>query len=413
MSPPMATRGVFSFAFAFAAFAHGLHAEGFRSPTLGAQGLGASGARFASIDDASSIAHNPANLVELKDWEFSAEPTFVHHEATFTGDGVSAHTVDPWKLLPHVFVGGPINERVSAGIGITVPYGLSVKWDDNGAFRYTAPHYVDLRTFNFNPTLAFKISETLQFGVGIDVMWSDLSLRQFYPWSAVVGAAVPDGELRADGSGVGYGGNAALTWKPTDRQRLAVTFRSQMDVSYDGDFKASSNPLAGGATTSADFSTKIKYPTIIGAGYAFKLTDTVRVEANAEWVQFSRFDELRLETPASLPGVNKVIPQQWRDTFTLGIGGDWRFAENWVGRLSYQHFQSPVPAYTFSPTIPDAAQNVVTVGAGYRRGRHRFDVAYGRVFYSDRNIASNQNPAYVGHYEIAAHLVSVGYGLSF
>ena len=40
--------------------------------------------------------------------------------------------------------------------------------------------------------------------------------------------------------------------------------------------------MSGGATTRVDFATKIKYPTVVGVGYGFKLTDTVRVEANAE-----------------------------------------------------------------------------------------------------------------------------------
>ena len=406
-------RRFLSLAVTAAALTPMVHADGFRSPTLGSQGLGASGARFAYIDDASSIAHNPANLVELKEWEASAEPTIVHHRVEYESGGARAHTIDPWKILPHLFVGGPVNDRVSAGLGVTVPYGLSVKWNDDGAFRYTAPHYVDLKTFNFNPTLAFRICDTVQFGVGVDVMWSQVDLRQFYPWAAVVMAPVPDGELRAQGTGVGYSGNAALTWKPTDRQRAAVTFRAPMDVGYNGDFTASNNPLADGTTTRADFATKIRFPAIIGVGYGFQVTDTVRVEANAEWLQFSRFEELRLETPASLPGVDKVVPQKWRDTFTFGVGGDWRFAEGWVARLSYQHFQTPVPDRTFSPTIPDASQNVVTIGVGYRFGRHRLDAAYARVFYDDRNISANQNPAYNGKYEIAAHLISLGYGFSF
>lgn len=411
--PPIARRTALPLALVALALSPDTHAEGFRSPTLGSKGLGSSGARFASVDDVSSIAHNPANLVELREWEASAEPTLVHHEARFSGPAGSAHTEDPWKLLPHLFVGGPLNDRVSAGLGVTVPYGLSVKWDDNGAFRYTAPHYVDLTTFNFNPTVAFRLGDTLQFGAGADVMYSDLDLRQFYPWGMVVSAPVPDGELRAKGSGVGYGGNLAMTWKPTARQRFAVTYRSQMDVSYNGDFSASSNPLAGGATTRADLATKIRYPNILGVGYAFQATPELRVEVNAEWVQFSRFTELDLVTPASLPGVNPVTPQRWRDTFTLGVGGEYRVTENWAVRLSYQHFQSPVPDHTFSPTIPDANQNVATFGVGYRRGRHRLDMAYARVFYADRNISGNQNPAYNGRYEVAAHLISVGYGFSF
>jgi long-chain fatty acid transport protein len=388
-------------------------AEGFRSPTLGSQGLGFSGVRSVFTDDASSIAHNPANLVELTEWEASAEPTLVYHTARFESSDGTARTKDPWKLLPHVFVGGPISDRVSGGLGITVPYGLSVKWEDDGFFRYTAPHLVDLKTFNFNPTLAFRLSEHLQLGVGVDVMWSELDLRQYYPWAQVVGQPVPDGELRARGDGVGYSGNLAATWKPSDRHRFTGTFRAPMDVSYDGDFKASNNPLAGFATTTVDFATKIRFPTVIGVGYGFQLTDAVRLGVSGEWVQFSRFEELRLETPLSLPGVNSVVPQRWRDTFTVGVGGDWQFADGWTARLSYQYFQTPVPDETFSPTIPDANQNTITVGVGYRRGRHRLDAAYARVIYDDRNITSNQNPSYIGRYEISVDLISLAYGFRF
>ncbi len=106
-------------------------------------------------------------------------------------------------------------------------------------------------------------------------------------------------------------------------------------------------------------------------------------------------------------------PRDWWYTFNLGAGGEWAFSEGWRARLSYQHYQSPVPERTFSPTITDATQKVVTVGLGYRSGRHRLDLAYSRVFYDDRRIAVNQNPAYLGEYEIAVHLISVGYGFSF
>jgi long-subunit fatty acid transport protein len=59
-------------------------ADGFRSPTIGTQGLGISGGRMVFIDDASAVAHNPANLVELKRWEAAVEPTVVYHSVEFT-----------------------------------------------------------------------------------------------------------------------------------------------------------------------------------------------------------------------------------------------------------------------------------------------------------------------------------------
>jgi long-chain fatty acid transport protein len=144
------------------------------------------------------------------------------------------------------------------------------------------------------------------------------------------------------------------------------------------------------------------------------LGDKVRVEANAEWLQFSNFQRLDLDAGNNtilLPGAS--IPQHWRDTFTAGLGADWQFASSWIARLSYQYYQSPVPDETYSPTIPDADQNVVTVGLAFRRGRHSFECAYGAVFYEDRTIRGSMNPAYDGDYEVQVHLMSASYRLSF
>ena len=221
---------------AFAACASlSLRAEGFRSPTTGTQGLGTSGARFAFIDDASAAWHNPANLTLLPAWEASFEPTFIHHEASYSGAGGRGETQDPWKFLPALFVGGPVNDRIAAGLGITVPYGLAVKWDwdQAGSMKYQAPHFVDLKTFNVNPNLAFRLGEKLSLAVGADIMWSELQLRQAYSWAnRFSDPSLVDGELRARGDGVGLSGNAGLSVDLWEGHRAAFTARFPMKTEF-------------------------------------------------------------------------------------------------------------------------------------------------------------------------------------
>ena len=72
-----------------------------------------------------------------------------------------------------------------------------------------------------------------------------------------------------------------------------------------------------------------------------------------------------------------------------------------------------MPDSTFSPTIPDADQNVFTIGLGYALGHHSFEAAYGLDFYGDRNIRNDQNPAFNGDYKIHVHLISFSYRYSF
>jgi long-chain fatty acid transport protein len=404
-------------------------AEGFRNPPPGTFDLGRAGGRIAQVDDSSAVQQNPANLVDLSAAQLQFTPSLVYISAEFTSPtGQTATSTDPWKVLPNGYGSMPLlNGKMALGVGVTVPYGLGNDWDQNssafarptGVWRYTAPYASDLETINVNPAASIKIGDHLQFGAGLDVMWSELTLKQFYPWFLFPGStlAAPDGNAEAKGSGIGVGGNAGLTWKITDRLRFAATYRSPITIHYSGDFTIDNiTPTAAalGATPRSDFSTSIGFPTIVAAGFGVQVTDTLRLETDFEWVQFSRFNSLNLSVGNNaflLPSTS--IPQNWKDTFTAGIGGDWRFARNWVLRAGYQFYQSPVPDSTFSPTIPDADQNVITVGLGYSYNHHSFELAYGADFYATRQINTDLNPAFNGRYEITVHLFSLAYRYTF
>jgi long-chain fatty acid transport protein len=415
----VAPRRVACAALILAGTAAGVRGEGFRSPTTGATGLGNTGGRIAFIDDASAVFHNPANLVELPSWQASLQPTLVHHQVQYESPGgATQSTSDPWKILPHFFAGGPIDDdgRYALGVGLSVPFGLSIDWDPapTDPLRYAAPRYVQLKTFNFNPSAAVRLGEKVSLGVGFDLMWSELTLSQFYPWSFVAGVpGLPDGDLRGQGTGMGYGGNAGVTWQIAPRHRLAATIRTPMDVDYEGDFRVTGAPTTPDGNIVLPFGSEIRFPTMAALGYGFQLSECVQLEADVEWLQFSRFETLPLEVPGTLPGIPGEIRQDWNDTFTAGLAATWKFAEGWRLRGSYQYFQTPVPEETYSPSIPDANQHALAVGIGYRQGRHSFDFAYSRVFYETRDITVNQNPAFLGRYEIDVHLFSAGYGLSF
>ncbi len=404
-----------------------IQAEGFRNPPPGAFNLGRAGGRIAQVDDSSAVTQNPGNLVDLATPEAQLSPTFIYYNATFTSPLVGeAETSRPWKILPNFFAAYPLKDiPVAFGLGVTVPYGLSVEWDRTGAFanplglRYQVPYYTELKTMNVNPTVAVKITDWLQAGAGFDAMWSQLIFRQYYPWAIFPGASPLslDGTAEADGDGFGYGGNLGITVKPFKGHRLAVTYRSPMTVNYDGDFSIDNIPpsaRAFGATAESHFSSQITFPTIVAVGYGIELTDTLRIEADFEWIQFSKFQSLDLNLGNNAFLVpNSSIPQDWKNTFTAGIAADWRFHPNWTVRGGYQFYQSPVPDHTMSTTIPDANQNVLTLGLAYTKGHSEIQLAYGYDFYATRNISNNQNPALNGQYQVSLQMISCAYTYRF
>jgi long-subunit fatty acid transport protein len=64
-------------------------------------------------------------------------------------------------------------------------------------------------------------------------------------------------------------------------------------------------------------------------------------------------------------------------------------------------------------TVPDANQNVITLGLGWKSRHHSLEAAYGLDFYDERQISNNQNPAFNGKYTFNVHLFSLAYSYSF
>jgi len=419
MQSKVGTRGVYlTFLCLFVVnVTHSTHGEGFRNPPPDSFSLGRAGGRITHIESAAAVQQNPANLVNLTNLQVELTPSVVRIHAEYESPlGQAAETTHPWKVLPNAYVALPmLDSKVVAGLGITAPYGISSEWKQEGAFadpmglRYQTPWFTELETVNINPSLAMRIGESVSVGAGLDVMWSQLSFKQFYPW-APWGGTGTEGNIYAEGDGVGLGGNIGLTWQVAEGHRVSITYRSPISIDYDGGFTINNIPLAAadaGVTPRSDFSSKIKFPTIIAVGYGIDVSDTVRLEVAGEWVQFSNFKSLRIDAANNnmlLP--TTTYPQNWDDTFTVGIGGDWKFAEDWVLRFGYQYYQSPVPDSTLSPTIPDADQNVFTIGLGYSSGHHSVEVAYGLDFYEKRTVPS-------GTYDIDVHLMSAAYRYSF
>ncbi|MCK4564315.1 MAG: outer membrane protein transport protein [Verrucomicrobia bacterium] len=380
-------------------------ADGYRNPPPTAEGIGKSGANMVFVDDASAISYNPANLGMQTNRSLVVAATFARTETTYSPfPGVSVESDGDWNVLPNLYYSQPIGEKGwVAGIGINTPYGQGVSWNASDfapgvALGDTVPYEASVLFLNINPTIAFPVHESVYIGVGLDVVYSKLELKALngvalnpLPPPPVI--IVPS---EGDGDGWGIGGNIGVTWLPTSRQRVAVTYRSRVDIDYKGDFEV-------GGAGAGDFETTIKYPNIIGLGYGIQLTDDIQLETQVEWLQWSVNDTQTLVTgPASSPIVNN-----WDDTFTLGFGGSWAVTDSLVARAGYAFIPSPIPDATVTHLLADEDRHALSLGVGYAFGSHLVDLAYTFSIYDDRDSTPS------GAYEVDSNLIGMTYSLSF
>jgi long-chain fatty acid transport protein len=400
--------------------------DGFRNPPESASALGRIGGRYVFAEDASAATLNPANLAEMDDITIMGSATFGYAKRTYDSqpglygpDSVHEESEDPWACLPSVFAVWPIeNSRWVAGLGITVPFGRFTNWDRDVIFGSFSPYYAEQWVINVNPSLATHLSDNVLVGVGVSLYQSDLLFKQLVPWSQLTGdASTPDGSARFEGDGVAFGANAAVTWKINDRHALALTYRSPFDVEYSGEFDVTDVPAvatAMGVTASSDFETEISYPTCVALGYGIRLTDTVRVEFDVEWIEHSRNQELVLDLDNNNVLLSSTsIAQDWNDNWTYGVGVDWQFTERWVARAGYIYLETPTTTTTTLPVASEEDQSVVSLGLGYQNGGHSFDVAYAIGVFDGLTVSDNVVPAVNGEYDFESHLLSLAYSYTF
>jgi len=156
-------------------------ANGFRNPPSGAAALGRVGGRIAQLDDVSSLVINPANVADLEGTSVQASYMVVHSDAEFSSpDGRSADTRDKDKHIPSLFGATRIDgdHPLVVGVAVSSPWGQSTVWPKDATFLGTVPHFAELITVRFSPTVATRFGERLRVGAAVDLIHSELDLRQ-------------------------------------------------------------------------------------------------------------------------------------------------------------------------------------------------------------------------------------------
>ncbi len=378
-------------------------ADGYRNPPPTAAGIGKSGAHRVFADDASAISYNPANLALQTNASLVVGTAIARTETHYSPPiGGNAESDGDWNYLPSVYFSAPVGDGgLAFGLGITTPYGQGIEWDAASLYNPFAPislYQAEIMMLDFSPTVAFRLGDRISVGAGLDIYYSELEFDGLV--ATVPPPGPPSGNAKAEGDDIAFGGNAALTWQMTDRQRAIFTYRSETELDYEGDLTVT----PGAPLVSSTFGLKVKYPTILATGYGIELTDNVRIEANLEWLNWSvnKTQTADLGANGSLS-----IPQNWDDTFTVGVGGSWRCCKNWTLRAGYAFIESPIPDATITPLLPDADRHALSVGLGYALGRHAVDAAYTYSIYDDRTGTPS------GDYDIDSDLLGLTYSLSF
>ena len=337
-------------------------ASGYRIPEQSLDSTAKAGANIASADSVDAAYYNPAAMSRLPDtWQVEATATYLHLTAKdyedYRSPAYSGESEQENFLLPTFFVVSPDYNNVRFGFSVTAPYGLAQRWSD--PYPRTFAEKFSLKVFDINPTVSYKFNDMISIAGGVRLLYNEATVM-----SNGTGIGQPVGRyVKGDTTEWGY--NLALDVKPTEDLTFAVTYRSNVELDFEGDVLLTYMGMpvvdTGGEVT-------VQAPAVLAFSAAYTY-DKWKFDLTVDQTYWSEYEELDFNydvpLPPSLAFFDRPIPKNWDDTFAvrLGIEYKWNPKLTLMGGIAWD--ENPIPEESLGFELADSDAWLYSVGARY------------------------------------------------
>ncbi|MEQ6277338.1 long-chain fatty acid transporter FadL [Kluyvera huaxiensis] len=360
---------------------------GFQLNEFSSSGLGrAYSGEGAIADDAGNASRNPALITMFDRPEFSIGAVFIDPDVNITGKSpatgksTDADNIAPTAWVPNVHFVMPINEQFGWGASITSNYGLATEFNNS----YAAGMYggkTDLQTANLNLSGAYRLSSNWSFGLGFDAVYAKAKIERYagdtslslsrLPGSGVTGPDTQIAHLKGDEWG--YGWNAGILYELDKNNRWGLTYRSEVKIDFDGDYKSNISSRYNGRLPA-----EVPYGTdgrTIGGSLTLNLPEMWEIsgynKVDPQWAihysiaytSWSQFQELKATGSNGQELFYK--DESFKDAYRIALGTTYYYDKNWTFRTGIAFDDSPVPANHRSISIPDQDRFWLSAGTTY------------------------------------------------
>lgn len=380
----------------------GAQAAGFALIEQNASGLGNAYAGQAAVaEDASTVFFNPAGMSQIEGREFVMAAHYIRPSAQFSGSASpplsAADGGDAGKpaFVPNAYFVMDATPTVKFGLGLNGPFGLATEYDRPWA-GMTQALLSDVKTYNLNPSVSWKVNDQVSLGFGVDWQKIKAELSSFSPPATVV-------TMKGDDNSWGW--NAGALFNVGADTRVGVAYRSKVEHTLSGTLSPMGFPIKADITL----------PDTASVSLFNRLNPTWDVLADVTWTGWSSFDELRVVHAVSGATLS-LVDESWEDTLRFSVGANYHSTPDMTWRFGVAYDQTPVPDATHrTPRIPDEDRTWLAVGGQYKLSKHgAVDFGYAHLFVKDSDIAHAENGLTVtGTYDNAVDILSVQYTRSF
>ncbi len=441
-------------------------AQGFGLNEIGSCAVGRGYAvTGAPCQDASTIYWNPAYAAALSGNSLVVGGASIAVTGAFRRDSsLGRYPGDvPTSYAPHLFFTHRQNDRLSWGLGVYVPYGLTSQWHDDFPGRFLALK-ASIKTLYFQPNIAWKINDNWMIGGGPIIGHSNVELIQSVDLSTQVAAAGPTGPITfgqlgiaqgtefargtLKGSAYSYGVTVGFFGHLNDHWTIGGRYLSSLNFNYKNGkatFKqvptgltlASGNALGApagtpvdglvasqftsGALVSQGGTTELVHPDQAEVGVSYDGFNRWLLSADYAWIGWKRFHQLDIHFANPALGTRTQF-EDYNNSSAIRLGAQYTAGNKWQYRFGYAGVATPAPDVTVTPILPDQDRANYTVGLGIPLTHAlTLDAAYAYVWTPGRRgrivdrTSRSQTAAQLndGVFTLAANILSLSLKASF
>jgi long-chain fatty acid transport protein len=385
-------------------------ASGYRIPEQSVDSTAKAGANVASATRADTAYYNPANMSWLADgWQTQVDLTYIHltpiNYEDFRSSLRDGESEDENFLLPTGFLVSPYYGDFRVGMSITAPFGLAKRWKDPFP-RATAEEF-SLQVIEFNPTVSYKISDMVSISGGPRMLYNEATVKSD---ARFVGSPVA---REMEGDTLEWGYNMALSVKPSEDLNLSATYRSNVDLDFEGDVDL----FIGRALPTRDGFVSIPAPAVLTLAAAFKPLEALTVELSWDRTFWSEYEELDFDFVPSVnfPPFEAPLAKNWDDSSAYRIGLSYQASDVLTLMAGFAFDETPVPEDTVGFELPDSDAYLFSVGTQYKMSEKMdFGLAVLYDYKEEREFTTNPNGTIFGEFtDASAWLLTVGMNYKF
>ena len=387
-------------------------ASGWRLPEQSATSVALSGAYVANAYGAEASYFNPANMSfneNKKELEFSLMainlPSINYKDNAIPFKNSNSEVEN--FFVPTVFFTSEAMENmgnIRYGFSMSVPGGLSKKWEDTYAKLYAQEFTLEI--IELNPVISYLISPELSIAGGLRAIYSKGIVKND-------GSTLKPVSRTMEGNTIEYGYNVALAYKPNKTNNLSFTYRSNIDLKEKGNAKLY---LSGTKVYDGGANVNVPLPAVLSLAYSIQL-DKTNIEIEYDRTYWSAYEKLDFEynSPVILAirgAYDAPKNVNWKDTNAFRIGITQSINSDLDIMIGYAIDENPAPEQHIGFELPDSDASLYSIGANYKFSDSKsLGIGYLFDMKDSRKVKNNDID---GEFTNAkAHLISFAYRMAF